>query len=239
MSRAQKFLIGAGVLWLAASTQVGLLFLRDSIGELPVLLSSVAMIVLTPLVLIAFAWLWIRPQPPAPKVWITTLTLPWIVAGLGLILGRTVNADVPQYSPLAPTPVRYYWARLPSGSMTPSPDFYGDSVFIERLTIRFRRKDDPTNRYDSDKIVISGILRNASRSTVVLEDYWGEYLSNEARAVGDFRCQMSNTWKCGFAQAELRPGYVTDFSNEVSLGPSLARRDTLTLHIRFRVHDRF
>jgi len=91
ISRAQKFLIGAGVLWLAASTQVGLLFLRDSIGELPVLLSSVAMIVLTPLVLIAFAWLWIRPQPPAPKVWITTLALPWIVAGLGLILGRTVH----------------------------------------------------------------------------------------------------------------------------------------------------
>lgn len=78
-----------------------------------------------------------------------------------------------------------------------------------------------------------------SRSTVVLEDYWGEYLSNEARPVGDFRCQMSSTWKCGFARAELRPGYVTDFSNEVSLGPSLARRDTLTLHIRFRVHDRF
>src|SRR6266496_407594 len=165
MSRGQKLLTGAAVLWAAAGTEFGVVLLRDSLGKLPTVLASVGIIFFTPLALMLFAWLWARPQPPTSRLWISVLVSPWILAGFGLLVGSVIEnqktSSYRSYASPSPNPVRSYWARGSGPHATTPPDFFGDSVFIQQLHIRFRPKRSDVY-WDSDKIKISGLVRNAS-----------------------------------------------------------------------------
>jgi len=249
MSRSQKILIGLAATWLAAATVAGLILLRESIGHLPVVLAVVAMVVLTPLAIITFAWLSLRPSPPALSLWVSILVSPWIAAGVALALGAAILAEQrsqqqawedalrqqrQQWQQEATQAARKYWAHANVGwallhelvSDEPLSDvFYGDSVTIEDFRVRF------SPRYDGDgePLRITAVLRNRSASTILLRGYWGQYLSARGEVIGDFGCD------CGFSRSDLRPGYVADIDARIPLGPSPARRDAVTFFVVFTV----
>jgi len=164
------------------------------------------------------------------------------VTGIAVMVGFMVfgvrscvphRADTAVVSP-APIPRPILWSRSSLALDGRRANFYGDSVSIESLTIRFQPAQGPEN-WNRAAIRVSGVVRNASRSSVDLLGYWGEYLSGQGQAIGDFRCTIDYQVSCGLGRTYLPPGYVSDLSMTLPLGPSLARRDSVSFFIRFQL----
>ena len=237
MSKGQLAVLLFMAAWAALVTAVALSAVAGGLygpWEDALTVGASVLIASFPLAFAAAIWVWLRTKESTTIKYVRLLVVPWILgllAGAAVLVAAGGNEPGQRDAGAAESPeeraarlVAFLTKGVELDSTIP------DSSSIKLVSLSWS--------VSGGQPSVRAVLQNVSEESIRLTGFTVRYLSSDGDVVGDSECTVRTDpvfpEGCGFVPTLMEAGYAADFTRIFPGGPSIARRDTAIVTVRYR-----